>query len=84
MPMITNAVGSFIRLYLLLLFLRVLMTWFPKIDWTVQPFFSLRQVTDPYLNLFRNLVPPIMGMIDLTPIFGFMVLQFLEKVLSDA
>lgn len=40
------------------------------------------QVTDPYLNLFRNLIPPLMGQIDFTPIFGFMVLQFLVQVLG--
>jgi YggT family protein len=46
---------------------------FPNIDWMRQPFSILRQITDPYLNLFRNLIPPIMGMIDFTPILGFMV-----------
>lgn len=41
-------------------------------------------MTDPYLNLFRNLIPPLMGQIDFTPIFGFMVLQFLVQVLGAA
>jgi uncharacterized protein YggT (Ycf19 family) len=81
--LITQAVGSFIKLYLLLLFVRVLLTWFPNVDWMRQPWAILRQVTDPYLNLFRNLIPPIMGQIDFTPILGFMVLQFLAKVLSS-
>lgn len=81
--LITQAVGSFIKLYLLLLFVRVLLTWFPNVDWMRQPWAILRQITDPYLNLFRNLIPPIMGQIDFTPILGFMVLQFLAKVLSS-
>lgn len=81
--LITQAVGSFIKLYLLMLFVRVLLTWFPNVDWMRQPWAILRQVTDPYLNLFRNLIPPIMGQIDFTPILGFMVLQFLAKVLSS-
>ena len=81
--LITQAVGSFIKLYLLMLFVRVLLTWFPNVDWMTQPWAILRQVTDPYLNLFRNLIPPIMGQIDFTPILGFMVLQFLAKVLSS-
>jgi len=81
--LITQAVGSFIKLYLLLLFVRVLLTWFPNVDWMRQPWSILRQITDPYLNLFRNLIPPIMGQIDFTPILGFMVLQFLAKVLSS-
>uniref|UniRef100_A0A7S0KRR8 Fanciful K+ uptake-b family transporter n=1 Tax=Micromonas pusilla TaxID=38833 RepID=A0A7S0KRR8_MICPS len=81
--LITQAVGSFIKFYLLMLFVRVLLTWFPNVDWMRQPWAILRQVTDPYLNLFRNLIPPIMGQIDFTPILGFMVLQFLAKVLSS-
>ena len=81
--LITQSVASFIKLYLLLLFVRVLLTWFPNVNWMRQPWTMLRQVTDPYLNLFRNLLPPIMGMVDLTPIMGFMVLQFLAKVLSS-
>ena len=71
------------RKLLLLLFVRVLLTWFPNVDWMRQPWSILRQITDPYLNLFRNLIPPIMGQIDFTPILGFMVLQFLAKVLSS-
>ena len=82
LPLITSAVASFIKLYLLLLFVRVLLTWFPNVDWMGQPWVTLRQVTDPYLNLFRNLIPPLMGQIDFTPIFGFMVLQFFSTVLG--
>jgi YggT family protein len=67
LPLITSAVASFIKLYLLLLFVRVLLTWFPNVDWQGQPWVTLRQVTDPYLNLFRNLIPPLMGQIDFTP-----------------
>ena len=28
------------------------------------------QVTDPYLNLFRGIVPPLLGTIDFTPLLG--------------
>jgi len=80
--LISQAVGSFLKLYLLLLFLRVLLTWFPNVNWMNQPWITLRQVTDPYLNLFRNLIPPIMGQIDMTPLLGFLVLQFLANVLG--
>uniref|UniRef100_A0A7S0WT46 Fanciful K+ uptake-b family transporter n=1 Tax=Pyramimonas obovata TaxID=1411642 RepID=A0A7S0WT46_9CHLO len=80
--LISQAVGSFLKLYLLLLFLRVLLTWFPNVNWMSQPWITLRQVTDPYLNLFRNLIPPIMGQIDMTPLLGFLVLQFLANVLG--
>lgn len=80
--LITRAVSSFIKLYLLLLFMRVLLSWFPAFNWEDQPWLALRQVTDPYLNLFRGLVPPLLGSIDFTPLFGFMILQFLAGVLE--
>ena len=33
-------------------------------------------------SIFRNLIPPLMGQIDFTPILGFLVLQFVAQVLS--
>lgn len=44
--------------------------------------FATVQVTDPYLNLFRGLVPPLLGTIDFTPLFGFLILQFLAGTLD--
>ena len=32
-------------------------------------------MTDPYLNLYRGLVPPLLGTIDFTPLLGFFILQ---------
>lgn len=82
---ITKAVASFIKLYLLLLFVRVLLSWFPTFTWwEQQPWLALRQVTDPYLKLFSGLVPPLLGTIDLTPLFGFFILQFLAGTLDVA
>lgn len=40
------------------------------------------QVTDPYLNLFRGLVPPLLGTIDFTPLLGFIILQWLVGALD--
>lgn len=64
------------QVYLLLLFIRVLLSWFPTFTWwDQQPWLALRQVTDPYLKLFSGLVPPLLGTIDLTPLVGFFILQ---------
>jgi uncharacterized protein YggT (Ycf19 family) len=46
-PLVTSAIASFIKLYLLLLFVRVLLTWFPNLNWTGQPWIMLRQVRLP-------------------------------------
>lgn len=44
---------------------------FPHVDWMGQPWVTLRQVTDPYLNLFRNLIPPLMGQARRSRVFVF-------------
>lgn len=70
--------------YVLLLFLRVLLSWFPTFKWEGQPWLAVRQLTDPYLNIFRNIIPPLMGVMDFTPLLGFVILQniqgWLQKV----
>ena len=74
---VVETIGNFINLYLLLLFIRVLLSWFPNVNWMNQPFAALSQITDPYLNVFRSIIPPLGG-IDFSPILGFFLLQFLS------
>lgn len=82
--LLTRSVASFIKLYLLFLFMRVLLSWFPAFNWDRQPWLALRQLTDPYLNIFRGFVPPFFGMIDFTPLLGFFVLQWVQSLLEAA
>ena len=77
-----QGIYAFLQLYSILLIIRVLLTWFPNVDWMSQPFATLSQLTDPYLNLFRSLIPPLGG-IDFSPILGFLVLQFLAQGVSQ-
>ena len=51
-------------------------------NWDRQPWKAVRQVTDPYLNIFFGIVPPLLGALDITPILGFFVLQKLQGYLS--
>ena len=81
MAVILGTVSSFISIYLVLLFIRVLLTWFPNINWSNQPFTALSQITDPYLNLFRSIIPPLGGM-DFSPMLAFLALSFLQRALS--
>jgi len=64
-------------IYTALIAIRIIASWFPAIAF--QPWLQLvAMVTDPYLNVFRRLIPPIGGVLDLSPILAFIVLQFLE------
>ena len=77
-----TAIASFLNIYLILLFIRVLLTWFPNVDWTSQPFATLTQLTDPYLNLFRSIIPPI-GNIDISSMLAIFLVQFLQSALPN-
>jgi YggT family protein len=75
-----NGLGQFIQIYTVLVILRVLLTWFPTVNWSSPPFAVLSQLTDPYLNLFRSLLPPLGGM-DFSPILALFVLQIVAGLL---
>lgn len=47
------------------------------------PSLLVMQMTDPYLNLYRGLVPPLLGTIDFTPLLGFFILQYISGVLES-
>ncbi|MDZ7960664.1 MAG: YggT family protein [Aulosira sp. DedQUE10] len=74
MNLLIATLATFIQIYTVLLIVRVLLTWFPNIDFYSQPFAALAQITDPYLNLFRSIIPPLGGM-DFSPILAFLALQ---------
>eukprot|EP00741_Cyanophora_paradoxa_P010178 tig00020510_g9853.t1 len=76
--LVTTTFNNFLQIYLFLLTIRVVLTWLPNLEET-QPVAILRSITDPYLNLFRNLIPPIGG-IDISPILAFLLLQFLQTL----
>jgi YggT family protein len=83
MYVILNTLTTFVGFYLALLFIRVLLTWFPNVNWSSQPFNALSQVTDPYLNVFRSIIPPMGGM-DFSPMLAFLVLSLLQRTLASA
>lgn len=82
MSLLINTLVTFISIYSTLLIIRVLLTWFPTIDWYNQPFAALSQITDPYLNLFRNIIPPLGG-IDLSPLLAFLLLNVVSSLLRS-
>ncbi|MCK4934642.1 MAG: YggT family protein [Simkaniaceae bacterium] len=65
--------------YTMMLFARIIGSWFPKFAHTTFMRF-IAHYTDPYLNLFRRFIPPIGGVLDLSPLIGFFVLRFGERL----
>ena len=64
--------------YNILIIVRIFLTWLPNIDWEAQPFDGMRRLTDPFLNIFRGIIPPIGGALDISPIVALIVLQLAQ------
>lgn len=77
---LTKAIHWIFLAYTLILLVRLIGSWFPK--FTYHPVMRfVRLYTDPYLNIFRRLIPPIGGALDLSPMLAFFVLQILERMI---
>ncbi len=67
------------RTYYFMLIARIALSWFPNLYRYRFSHFILFY-TDPYLSLFRKVIPPIGGMLDLSPLLAFFALQFAESL----
>jgi YggT family protein len=76
---IIYGINNIFNLFYFLIILRIFLSWIPNVDWRKNPWFTLRQVTDAYLGLFRKFIPPI-GMIDWSPIIAIFVLVFAQRL----
>ena len=74
---IFEVLSQTLSIYSFLLLIRVLLTWFPSIDWSNGVLSALCSITDPYLNIFRGVIPPIGGF-DISSILAFLLLNFLQ------
>ena len=69
------------QVYTLMLFVRILSSWIPQAsEYRLMHFITY--YTDPYLNLFRRIIPPL-GMFDLSPIVAFLCLNFAQNILVN-
>lgn len=79
--LVTSSIVNFLNIYLVLITVRILLTWFPTVNWMNQITSFLSPITDPYLNIFRSFIPPVGGM-DLSPILAILVLQIVAGLLG--
>jgi YggT family protein len=85
---VAQYVDTLVLVYLVLIFIRIIMSWIPRIPYNralnaVLKFVS--DVTDPYLNLFRRIIPPLRmgpGALDLSPIVATFVLLIVGGIVS--
>lgn len=80
---VAAGMAKWLDLYSGVLMVRVLLSWFPNIPWDRQPLSAIRDLCDPYLNLFRNIIPPIFDTLDVSPLLAFAVLGTLGSILNS-
>ena len=78
--LVISTVTNFIQLYLVLIIVRILLSWFQTTDWASRIISFLAPITDPYLNIFRSIIPPLGG-IDFSAILAIIVLNLIPQLL---
>jgi YggT family protein len=74
--------------YLVLIFVRIIMSWIPRMPYNryLSAFLTfVSDVTDPYLNLFRRILPTVRigpGALDLSPIVATFVLIIVSNIVA--
>jgi uncharacterized protein YggT (Ycf19 family) len=80
---VKNFVHIFILVYILLIFAYILTSWIrlPYSLWLNRIQRFLYDVCEPYLRLFRRILPPL-GPLDLSPIIAVLFLYVIDRVLA--
>ena len=78
---IASFVNVFITVYILLILVYVLSSWIrlPYNPWLNRVQRFLYDVCEPYLRLFRRVLPPL-GPIDLSPVVAIVVLYLIQSI----
>ncbi len=78
MSLIRQAVSVAFEVYSWILIIRILLSWIQHNPY--QPIIRfIYEVTDPYLRVFRKIIPPF-GAVDFSPIVAFFVLRIIEWI----
>ena len=86
---VADYVGALFIIYVILIFIRIVASFVPRMPYrpwlrTILDFAT--EVTDPYLNFFRRLLPPIGGggfALDLSPMIGLILLFIAQEITTD-
>lgn len=74
---VERIIALLFNIYFYMIVVYVLMSWVPSLR---ENFIGelLTKLVEPYLSTFRRFIPPIMGMLDISPIIALFVLQFIQ------
>jgi len=81
---IQNFINVFISVYVLIIFAYIILSWvrLPYSPWLNRIQRFLYDVCDPYLRIFRRLLPSF-GAFDFSPIVGVLTLFLIDRVINS-
>ena len=80
LPILDLTVGIFLSFLTLVFLIRLILTWYPKIDINKGFWLLIAIPTSSILNLTRKIVPPIGG-VDVGPVIWIGIISFLREIL---
>jgi YggT family protein len=80
---VNTFIDVFLWVYILLIFVYVLTSWvqLPYTPWVRRISDFLRDVCEPYLRIFRRILPPL-GPLDLSPVVAMLALIALMRIVD--
>jgi len=82
MELLLRIITGLLSTYMLLLFIRIIITWFSGSDFG-RPYEILTSITDPYLNYFSKFTFLKFGMMDFTSVAGILLLVIVLNILNS-
>ena len=80
LPILDLTIGIFLSFLTLVFLIRLILTWYPKIDINKGFWLLIAIPTSSILNLTRKIVPPIGG-VDVGPVIWIGIISFLREIL---
>jgi YggT family protein len=78
--LIINFVNILTNIYMVLIFIRVILSWIPSGANILRKF--IFDATEPVLAPIRKVIPPLGGVVDLSPIIAYLLLFLIQEVIN--
>jgi YggT family protein len=85
---VADYIETLALVYIILIFIRIILSWIPRIPynrWLAGFIKFVSDVTDPYLNLFRRILPMVRigpGALDLSPVVATLALILVSSFVA--
>lgn len=75
---IARIIAGIVQFYGFLIFVYILMSWFPIRGILADIYQVIGSLVEPYLAIFRRFIPPL-GNLDISPMVAYFVLIYLSR-----